>query len=101
MEIKKNCLDNFSILKVLGRGAYGKVLLVEDKSNGEWLAMKVIRKEDIIQKDQLEHTKTEKMILTYITHPFLVNLVYSFQDPTKIYFVMQFMKGGELYQHLK
>ncbi len=41
-------IDNFTILKVLGRGAYGKVLLVEDKSNGEWLAMKQIRKEDII-----------------------------------------------------
>jgi serum/glucocorticoid-regulated kinase 2 len=74
---------------------------VELKETGEWFAMKMIRKEDIIQKDQLEHTKTEKLILEHINHPFLVNLVYCFQDPTKIYFVMQFMKGGELYQHLR
>lgn len=63
--------------------------------------MKVIKKEVIIKKGQFEHTKTEKMILEHINHPNLVSLVYAFQDPTRLFFVMQFMKGGELFQHLK
>ena len=61
------------------------------------MAMKAIRKEDIIKKDQLEHTKTEKMILEHINHPYLVNLIYAFQDPGKLYFVMQFMSMIYLY----
>jgi serum/glucocorticoid-regulated kinase 2 len=59
--------------------------------------MKVIKKEVIIKKGQFEHTKTEKMILEHVNHPFLVSLVYSFQDSQHLFFVMQFMKGGELY----
>jgi serum/glucocorticoid-regulated kinase 2 len=85
----------------LGRGAFGKVMLVERKEDKEIYALKSLRKEDIIEKDQLEHTKTEKMILEHINHPFLVSLVYSFQTPEKLFFVMQFMKGGELFQHLR
>ncbi|CAK78829.1 unnamed protein product (macronuclear) [Paramecium tetraurelia] len=98
---KEVTLDDFSILKVLGRGAFGQVMLVEKKDTGEWFAMKTIRKEDIIEKDQLEHTKTEKMILEHVNHPFLVNLAYAFQTPQKLFFIMQFMKGGELFQHLR
>lgn len=85
---------------VLGKGAFGTVLLVEKKNTKELYAMKSIYKDDIIKKDQLEHTKTEKIILEHINHPYLVNLVYAFQTPQKLYFIMQFMKGGELFQHL-
>lgn len=55
--------------------------------------MKSISKDDIIKKDQLEHTKTEKIILEHVNHPFLVNLVYAFQTPQKLYFIMQFMSN--------
>jgi serum/glucocorticoid-regulated kinase 2 len=71
-------VDDFTVLKVLGRGAFGKVMLVEKKDTNEWFAMKTIKKDDIIEKDQLEHTKTEKMILEHVNHPFLVNLAYAF-----------------------
>lgn len=54
--------------------------------------MKSILKDEIVKKDQLEHTKAEKMILEHVNHPFLVNLVYAFQTPSKIYFIMQFMR---------
>jgi len=56
--------------------------------------MKSINKDDIVKKDQIEHTKTEKMILEHVNHPFLVNLAYAFQTPHKLYFIMQFMRGG-------
>ena len=94
-------IDDFNLLKVLGRGAFGKVMLVEKKDSKEIYAMKSIRKEEIIDKEQIEHTKTEKMILEHANHPFLVNLAYAFQTPDKIFFVMQFMRGGELFQHLR
>ncbi len=72
----------------MGRGAFGKVMLVEKKDSKEVFALKSLRKEEIIDKDQIEHTKTEKMILEHVNHPFLVNLVYAFQTPEKIFFVM-------------
>lgn len=62
--------------------------------------MKSISKDHIIKNDQVEHTKTEKMILEHVNHPFLVGLAYAFQTPNKLYFIMQFMRGGELFQHL-
>lgn len=51
------------MIKVLGRGAYGKVMLVESKSNGNLFALKSLRKEEVILRDQLEHLKTERKIL--------------------------------------
>lgn len=75
---KEVSVDDFTVLKVLGRGAFGKVMLVEKKDTNEWFAMKTIKKDDVIEKDQLEHTKTEKMILEHVNHPFLVNLAYAF-----------------------
>lgn len=53
--------------------------------------MKSINKDDIVKKDQIEHTKTEKMILEHVNHPFLVGLAYAFQTSNKLYFIMQFM----------
>ncbi len=64
-------------------------------------AMKILNKKHIIEENQLEHTMAEKIILSYINHPFLVSLKYAFQTDDKIYFIMEFMKGGELFQHLK
>ena len=93
-------INDFVPKVVLGKGAFGTVLLVEKKNTKELYAMKSIYKDDIIKKDQLEHTKTEKIILEHINHPYPVNLVYAFQTPQKLYFIMQFMKGGELFQHL-
>jgi serum/glucocorticoid-regulated kinase 2 len=94
-------IDSFNLLKVLGRGAFGKVMLVEKKDSKEIYAMKSMRKEEIIDKEQIQHTKTEKQIMEHVNHPFLVNLAYAFQTPDKIFFVMQFMRGGELFQHLR
>lgn len=55
----------------------------------------------IIELDQMEHAKAEKKVLSHINNPFLVNLEYAFQTPEKLYFVMEFMQGGELFQHLR
>ena len=63
--------------------------------------MKIIKKSNIIEKNELEHTKAEKIILSHINHPFMTQLKYCFHSHSKIYFILEFMKGGELFQHLK
>lgn len=95
------CIEDFHLLKVLGRGAFGKVILAKKKSSGKIYAIKVLKKQVIIDLEQLEHTKAEKKILSHVNHPFLVGLEYAFQTNSKLYFVMEFMEGGELFQHLK
>ena len=94
--------EDFELIKSIGKGAHGKVLLCEKKfGKKELYAMKIIKKKHIIEKNQLEHTKAEKIILSHVNHPFLISLKYSFQSQNKLYFIMEFMKGGELFQHLK
>ena len=98
---KDICLEDFELLKVLGKGAFGKVVLAQKKENKKYYAIKILIKKKIIEMDQMEHTKAEKMILQHINHPFLVGLEYAFQTDERLYFVLQFMQGGELFQHLR
>ena len=95
-------IDDFELLKVIGRGAFGKVMLVRKKSGpgaNQVFAMKVLRKAFIHERNQVEHTKTERAILKAMDHPFLVKLVFAFQNPSKLYLVMDYYSGGTLYFH--
>ena len=94
-------VDEFQPIKLLGKGSYGKVLLVKYFNNNKIYAMKVIDKEKIIKKKITQRIKTEKELLKKINHPFIVKLIFSFQDNEKLYLVTEFMQGGELYFHLK
>ena len=76
---KKVGLQDFVIRKVIGRGSFGKVFLVEKKGSKEAFAMKSLRKDVIIDYDQIESTKLEKEILMQADHPFLVGMHYVFQ----------------------
>lgn len=95
------CLEDFDLLKMLGKGAFGEVVLAQQKDTGKLYAIKILKKRDILEMDQLEHTKTEQKILSHVNHPFLVGLDYAFQTDSRLYFVMEFMKGGELFTHLR
>ena len=83
----KATLDDFDLLKVIGRGSFGKVMMVR-KNNGKHcgriFAMKILRKEAIVKRNQVEHTKSERKILEEIDHPFLMKLYYAFQSPVKL-----------------
>lgn len=94
---KKIMLNEFKILKIIGKGNYGKVYLVEMPSTGKLYAMKELRKDVLIDTDQIENTRIEKEIMKNANHPFLISLDYVFQTSEKIFFVMKFMKGGELF----
>eukprot|EP00746_Dinoflagellata_sp_MGD_P160927 gnl/MRDRNA2_/MRDRNA2_87896_c0_seq1.p1 gnl/MRDRNA2_/MRDRNA2_87896_c0~~gnl/MRDRNA2_/MRDRNA2_87896_c0_seq1.p1 ORF type:complete len:342 (+),score=57.34 gnl/MRDRNA2_/MRDRNA2_87896_c0_seq1:162-1187(+) len=93
-------LDDFQLVKVLGKGSYGKVMLARHAYTGETYAMKMLRKENVLKRNQVEHTKSERNILERVTHPFIVNLEYAFQTPKKLYFVLEYCAGGELFFHL-
>lgn len=76
-----NCsIDDYSLLSVIGRGTYAKVLLVRCKQDKQVYAMKVLKKKYIIEKNQEKNIMTEKSILCDINHPFLVKLKACFQD---------------------
>ena len=93
-------LNDFDIKKLIGQGTFGKVFLVEHIATKNLYAMKCIRKDLIIEHNQLDNITMEKNILNSIDHPFLVNMEYVFQNEFRIYFLMKFVKGGELFRHL-
>ena len=99
--IKTVELDDFQIMKVLGRGSFGKVCLVQYKPTKEYYAMKSLKKDVLLDMDQVESTILEKKILQTLDHPFLVGMVFCFQTEERIYFIMPFVRGGELFQHLR
>jgi len=74
---------------------------VRRKDNGKIYAMKVLDKKHILEHNEVEHTLAEKNILQRINHPFLVNLNYSFQTEDKLYFILDYVNGGELFFHLQ
>lgn len=73
----------------------------KDDSTGTLYAMKTLRKAALVKRNQLAHTSTERTILQNIHCPFLVHLVFAFQTPDKLYMVLDFMAGGELFFWLK
>ena len=97
----KYCLDDFTILKVLGKGAFGKVMLAKANDTQTIYAMKALNKQTLIERNEITHTKTERKALEDTHHPFLVHLRFAFQTPTKLYLVMDYCNGGELFYHLK
>ena len=93
-------LEDFEMLKVLGKGTFGKVMLGKDKKTNEVFAIKVLKKEVIVAKDEVAHTLTENRVLQSARHPFLTSLRYSFQTKDRLCFVMEYVNGGELFFHL-
>uniref|UniRef100_A0A8C7B293 non-specific serine/threonine protein kinase n=1 Tax=Neovison vison TaxID=452646 RepID=A0A8C7B293_NEOVI len=96
----KVTMNDFDYLKLLGKGTFGKVILVREKASGRYYAMKILRKEVIIAKDEVAHTVTESRVLQNTRHPFLTALKYAFQTHDRLCFVMEYANGGELFFHL-
>lgn len=94
-------LEDFEVITVIGQGSFGKVVQCRHKKDGKVYAMKMLNKKSIVERGEIEHTKAEKAILQSIRHPFLMCLHFSFQTPDKLYLVMDFVNGGELFYHLQ
>ncbi|XP_046387314.1 serine/threonine-protein kinase greatwall-like [Ischnura elegans] len=90
-------INDFTIIKPISRGAYGKVFLGSKKTNPKKLyAIKMMRKSDMIKKNMVSHVVTERNALALARSPFCVQLFYSLQTDTCIYLVMEYMVGGDL-----
>jgi len=100
-DMPKVGLEDFDLLKVLGKGGFGKVMLVRKKNTTDIYAMKVLKKEAVIRRNQVTHTKTETTILKQIRHPFLTRMYFAFQNEGKLYMVLNYLPGGELFYRLK
>ena len=100
MAREKMRVDQFQALKPLGKGAYGLVQLVREKSTGTVYAMKILQKEQMLQQKQESHVRAERDLLSEAASDdkcrWLVKLVYSFQDLHNLYFVMEYLPGGDL-----
>ena len=101
MTSKKLTVNDFSIIKVIGKGSYGKVLLVKKNDDDQIYAMKVLKKQAMKKRNQVNHIKAERKIMELIDFPFIVKLKYAFQNPEKLYMVMEYCPGGELFFHIQ
>ncbi|AQZ16071.1 YPK3 (YBR028C) [Zygosaccharomyces parabailii] len=102
-------LSDFKPVRALGQGAYGKVILVKDDSTSKLYAMKQLQKAEIIIENEdtpdvskrVERIFAERTILSQLDHPNVVKLFYTFHDNSKLYLLLQYIPGGELFYHLK
>uniref|UniRef100_A0A8C1ZAX0 non-specific serine/threonine protein kinase n=1 Tax=Cyprinus carpio TaxID=7962 RepID=A0A8C1ZAX0_CYPCA len=101
-QIRPEC---FELLRVLGKGGYGKVFQVRKVSgadSGKIFAMKVLKKAMIARNAKdTAHTKAERSILEEVKHPFIVDLIYAFQTGGKLYLILEYLSGGELFMQLE
>jgi len=89
------------MLTVVGRGSFGKVYLVKNKETGKPYAMKILKKDQLVKKNLLIKTQAERDILEKIKNPYIVGLHYAFQTDGKLYFLIDFLNGGELFTYLR
>nr|ACO15350.1 Ribosomal protein S6 kinase beta-1 [Caligus clemensi] len=96
--------SDFELRRVLGKGGYGKVFQVAKVTGedaGKIFAMKVLKKATIVRNHkETAHTRAERNILEAVKHPFIVDLLYAFQTKGKLYLILEFCSGGELFTHL-
>lgn len=95
-------LSDFELIRVIGRGSYAKVLMVELKKTKRLYAMKVIKKALVTDDEDIDWVQTEKHVFeTASNHPFLVGLHSCFQTPSRLFFVIEFVRGGDLMFHMQ
>ena len=101
---RKVGLDDFQFLAVLGKGNFGKVMLAESRHTLKLCAIKVLKKDFIVENDEADSVKSEKGVFLTANkemHPFLINLHCCFQTENRIYFVMEYISGGDLMWHIQ
>ncbi|EIW81036.1 Pkinase-domain-containing protein [Coniophora puteana RWD-64-598 SS2] len=94
-------IDDFELITVIGKGSFGKVMQVRKRDTMRIYALKTIRKAHIVDRKEITHTLAERLVLARINNPFIVPLKFSFQSEQKLYLVLAFVNGGELFHHLQ
>eukprot|EP00127_Corallochytrium_limacisporum_P002308 Clim_evm96s109 gene=Clim_evmTU96s109 len=97
----KISVDSFELLRTIGIGTFGRVILAQEKKYGGYFAVKMMHKEHIVRMKQVEHFNSERKLLSTIRSPFIVRMFANFQDSQRLYFVLEYVAGGELFTHLR
>jgi len=94
---------DFDLKATVGTGTFGRVRVVKIKGSTDRtpMALKIMKKSEVIRLKQVEHVKAEVGILARIEHPFIVNLLAKFQDDKRLFLLLEFVNGGELFSHLR
>ncbi|CAF1551790.1 unnamed protein product [Adineta ricciae] len=100
-EERQQALDRLEILQTVGTGSYGRVLVVRDRESSAYFALKVFSITHVIQSLQTEHVKSEKDILSVISHPFIVQLYWTHHSDQFLYMLLDYVPGGELFAYMR
>lgn len=98
---ERTTIDDFEIIKPISRGAFGKVFLARKRITGDLFAIKVLKKLDMIRKNDIERILAERNILIAVRNPFVVRFFYSFTCRDNLYLVMEYLNGGDMYSLLR
>ncbi|XP_075089804.1 serine/threonine-protein kinase 38-like isoform X1 [Nicotiana tabacum] len=88
--------DDFELLTMIGKGAFGEVRICREKTTGQVYAMKKLKKSEMLRRGQVEHVKAERNLLAEVDSDCIVKLYYSFQDDDYLYLVMEYLPGGDM-----
>ncbi|KAH8923080.1 Pkinase-domain-containing protein [Atractiella rhizophila] len=94
-------IEDLDLLRVIGKGSFGKVMQVRKTDTGRIYALKTIKKAHIVNRSEVTHTLAERSVLAKVNNPFITPLKFAFQSPDKLYLVLAFVNGGELFHHLQ
>lgn len=97
----RTSIDDFDIIKPISSGAYGKVFLARKRTTGDFFAIKVLKKLDMLWKNDIDRILAERNILITVRNPFVVRFFYSFTSRDNLYLVMEYLNGGDLYSLLQ
>ncbi|XWS37696.1 hypothetical protein CRYUN_Cryun19dG0067200 [Craigia yunnanensis] len=97
----RTSIEDFEILKPISRGAFGRVFLSRKRATGDFFAIKVLKKADMIRKNAVESILAERNILISVRNPFVVRFFYSFTCRENLYLVMEYLNGGDLFSLLR
>lgn len=100
-QIKKLLLSDYDMGTTLGTGSFGRVKIAKNKKTGNYVAMKMMKKLDIIKAKQTDHIMNEIKILGMISHPFVINFEGFTQDDKYVYLSLELVNGGELFTYLR
>ncbi|KAI3688902.1 hypothetical protein L2E82_46829 [Cichorium intybus] len=98
---ERTTIEDFEIIKPISRGAYGKVFLARKKTTGDLFAIKMLKKMDMLRKNDIERIVAERNILITVRNPFVVRFFYSFTSRDNLYLVMEYLNGGDLFSLIR
>ncbi|KAI3435734.1 hypothetical protein D9Q98_001792 [Chlorella vulgaris] len=96
LQRQRLCMEDFEPLRLIGKGAFGEVRICRDRSTGKLVAVKKLKKAEMVRRGQVDHVRAERNVLAEVQHHSIVKLYYSFQDEEFLYLVMEYLPGGDM-----